>query len=275
MKKIVFLFILFFAVTHSLFAQDYIYKTNGQKLTVRVVNKNSSFVFYRLLGNRDNKTLQLPLDQVYMIDFEKSGIEYIGKSQNSNSNNNGSNSPNYNNNNNQSNNSNNNNNQSNNSNYNNTNNQYNQQQQNIPRDPLLYNSQYRSPGLAFLFSFLLSGGGQFYNKEYKKAGIMLGGAVAGWVVYIASVSSYTYDLDSYSYSAPTLAYIGLAGVLAMKVWSMVDAPVSAGKINIRNGFALNYKINNNAYLALTPSINPNSMMHNQFVYGATLSLNIH
>jgi hypothetical protein len=86
----------------------------------------------------------------------------------------------------------------------------------------------KSPGVAFLFSFLIVGGGQAYNGQWTKAGIMFGGAVVGGGLFAAYVG----DCWNGEESCPQ-AYGGLGLLLGMAIWSMIDAPVSASAINRR------------------------------------------
>ncbi len=77
--KITFIFLLFYLAfgISSLYAQDYLYKKNGEKLEVKVVQNDGNFIKYRLYQTRDTKIYSVPLNQVYMIDYEGIGIEHI------------------------------------------------------------------------------------------------------------------------------------------------------------------------------------------------------
>jgi hypothetical protein len=109
------------------------------------------------------------------------------------------------------------------------------------------NIERKSPTTAFLFSFILPGGGQYYNGEYGKGAIMTGAAVAGVVLILAAgyeeeFVANDYYWASYGYwetkATPWLSVgIGLCAVAS--VWSMIDAPLSAKKINERNGLSYN------------------------------------
>lgn len=143
--------------------------------------------------------------------------------------------------------------------------------------------RYRSPAGAFWLSFLVPGGGQFYNGQYAKAGIMLGIEVLAYssVLFLGTdtySSGYSYYGYSSSYTEITpFYYIGLAVALGNGIWSMIDASVSARVMNRNNGYSLlNYKLDKNTDLALRPDftidrfggqINP--------VLGAKLSLSLH
>jgi len=68
----------------------------------------------------------------------------------------------------------------------------------------------KSPGLAVFLSFLIPGVGQFYAGDSKKGGIMLGCYLLSCVLLFV--------------------YIGVAGVLGIWVWSMIDAyNIASGK----------------------------------------------
>lgn len=85
---------------------------------------------------------------------------------------------------------------------------------------------YRNPTTAWAYSFLIPGGGQFYNGETGKGVAMLG-------IYAGSVGCFILGLDVYP-----LSYVGLVGMLATAIWTQVDAPTSANRINRQNGLAL-------------------------------------
>ncbi len=74
----------------------------------------------------------------------------------------------------------------------------------------------KSPALAFLLSFLVTGCGQVYNEQIAKGVLMLGGSLAG--MYIALT-----DLRS-----PETGLTIWAGCV---LWSLIDAPLTASAIN--------------------------------------------
>jgi hypothetical protein len=82
MKKIsLLLFVLLFSLLS--FSQDYIYKSDGEKIAVKIIENDGSVLKYRLFESRDQSVKTIPLRQVYMIDYEGIGIEHVG-SQNQN-----------------------------------------------------------------------------------------------------------------------------------------------------------------------------------------------
>jgi hypothetical protein len=105
------------------------------------------------------------------------------------------------------------------------------------------NCRDKNPGLAFLFSFLMPGGGQYYNGETVK-GVTMTALSLGSIALILTDDGEV-----------TGTYIGLAISMANSLWSMIDAPISANAINRANiqGLA-SIKIGNNKYLGLSPDI---------------------
>jgi len=139
-------------------------------------------------------------------------------------------------------------------------------------------SEYRNPGIAFLWSFLWPGGGQFYNRQTTK-GIIMAGAYAGFAAaFLFSGYDYEswYNGNSYYYTNywSTGMTIGLVGMSAVWLWSAIDAPVTAGKINLSKNLGLNFKINDNLNLALQPDLRLSRQVGERHVqtFGAKLSL---
>ncbi|MDF9794972.1 TM2 domain-containing membrane protein YozV [Catalinimonas alkaloidigena] len=108
------------------------------------------------------------------------------------------------------------------------------------------NSNPREPLLAGVLSLIIPGAGQVYNKQYGKGIAMFGANVVSWV--LAANSAYnTYDYDAlYSgyYEEPnttgTFVWMGLA--VATNLYSVIDAAVSANKINERYGLISHLKV---------------------------------
>lgn len=105
----------------------------------------------------------------------------------------------------------------------------------------------RKPGIAFLWSFLIPGAGQAYNKQYAKGGIMFTTSMAGLIWYLSGTESGT-GPSGYSYST-TGAPAALVLMIGTSLWSMVDAPLIAQKLNEENGISFNLKPD----LQLTPT----------------------
>ena len=79
----------------------------------------------------------------------------------------------------------------------------------------------KSPVLAFCLSFVVPGLGQYYNGDIAKGVIQDVMYVGGWVLF------YTEDTET------NWSWVGLGMVLGSEVWSMIDAPISASRINKR------------------------------------------
>ena len=91
----------------------------------------------------------------------------------------------------------------------------------------------KNPWVAFALSFTIPGAGQFYNGEPKKAVAMLAGMIGGLAFTTASQT----DDDELN------ARMGV-GILVMagcSLWSMIDAPLSAERINKERGLVKRWK----------------------------------
>lgn len=95
-------------------------------------------------------------------------------------------------------------------------------------------AQYKSPGLAFFMSFLIPGVGQYYNGQVNKGIAQEVLYIGGWVFALAVGKVYNYDYNHHRSIETTPAmYIGLGLAGVSYLWSMIDAPISASKINRR------------------------------------------
>ena len=115
-----------------------------------------------------------------------------------------------------------------------------------------YSSQSRkSPVLAFTLSAVIPGAGQLYNNEYwPKGAIQTGLFAAGIAVALSLGTESTYNASAYtdnSYygtytyyryndgsSVTTWLYVGIGVAAGAWLWSVIDAPFSAGRINSGN-----------------------------------------
>lgn len=87
---------------------------------------------------------------------------------------------------------------------------------------------YRDPGIAFLLSFLIPGGGQFYNGDAASGFLFLGGAVVGGaLVAHADPLSSTFDRD---------VLVGGSVLFFSSITSLIMAPMEASRLNRANGF---------------------------------------
>jgi TM2 domain-containing membrane protein YozV len=91
----------------------------------------------------------------------------------------------------------------------------------------------KDPTLAGLLSFFLPGTGQFYNGEAGKGVIMLGASVVGTALILSSIG----DEIWYDDRSDDNAAFGAVLFLTAWLWSIIDAPISASRINRENGLA--------------------------------------
>lgn len=93
----------------------------------------------------------------------------------------------------------------------------------------------RSPGVAFLLSAVLPGGGQFYNGDNGKGWTMLLTSVTGVVLFLNGTTKVEPDgvvgEDTRNNSG---ALLGMGMVLVSGVWSIIDAPIRAAILNKQN-----------------------------------------
>jgi len=87
----------------------------------------------------------------------------------------------------------------------------------------------KSPVLAFVLSCLVPGAGQYYNGDITKGAIQqvlyAGGLTLG--LYAAAGGAYGSDDNE----AATWVWVGLGVAGASYLWSIIDAPISAIRIN--------------------------------------------
>ena len=96
--------------------------------------------------------------------------------------------------------------------------------------------QRRSPGVAFGLSFLFPGLGQYYNGQPAKAVIQevvyVGGLVLAFGAGVETDTKGSNPISAVEVTETNDAYTaGLVLALGSWLWSMVDAPLQAGKIN--------------------------------------------
>jgi len=100
----------------------------------------------------------------------------------------------------------------------------------------------KNPWIALLLSTAIPGGGQYYNQQFKKGSAMLLGAATGVGLFYATRNdNYRHKLTG-KYLDPdendNKGYLGLGLGLGFVVWSLIDAPISATRINKRNQQAM-------------------------------------
>jgi hypothetical protein len=84
----------------------------------------------------------------------------------------------------------------------------------------------REPAVAALLSLAIPGAGQIYNGQTGKGVLQFGAAVVG----LAAFSGAAYDAEE-------LTYAGLGLALGVSLWSLIDAPVTASKMNRERGYS--------------------------------------
>ena len=105
----------------------------------------------------------------------------------------------------------------------------------IVKVPVLIKAKQKEPWLAFALSFVLPGTGQFYNDQYTKGALQLGAVMAGaGLVFVGVQDNYKAwdgpwidpDQDNNRLGVP-------GGILwaCTHLWSIIDAPLSAIRIN--------------------------------------------
>ena len=95
----------------------------------------------------------------------------------------------------------------------------------LPLVPQMSDVQEKNPWLAFLLSFVITGTGQFYNGENEKGGVMLAGALTGAGMIISQIEDDKIPEDN------GVVTTGAILLLGSSLWSVIDAPISANRIN--------------------------------------------
>lgn len=97
--------------------------------------------------------------------------------------------------------------------------------------------QKKNPWLAFGLSALIPGVGQFYNGQHSKGVAQLGGVILG-IGLMASALEDDYETIYGGLVDPDddegKAAFGLLLWFGSSLWSMIDAPISANRINQQN-----------------------------------------
>ena len=96
----------------------------------------------------------------------------------------------------------------------------------------------KNPMVALGLSFPIVGAGQFYNGQYTKGIIQLGAAIAGLGFTLsASGDNYNLENDAGNVDEDSDDWMNVPGYLLLfggAIWSLIDAPMSAKKINQQN-----------------------------------------
>lgn len=112
----------------------------------------------------------------------------------------------------------------------------------------------KSAGTATLFSLLITGGGQLYNEETTKGIVMLGAGLVFAGMAVDGVDEY--DCDPDEQCMPWLLPVGLGGALLVKIWSIADAAIGAGRWNASHQIA---SVTLHPTVAVTPTGNNKSV----------------
>ena len=94
----------------------------------------------------------------------------------------------------------------------------------------------KNPMVALGLSFPIIGAGQFYNGQYIKGVIQLGAAVVG-LGFTLSASGDNEDRPDGNLDVDEDDWMSVPGYLLLlggAIWSLIDAPMSANKINQQN-----------------------------------------
>lgn len=112
----------------------------------------------------------------------------------------------------------------------------------ISRQPVLGSRtfiQKKNPMVALGLSFPIVGSGQFYNGEYTKGVVQMGTAIVG-LGLILSAGGDNVDSPDGNLDADNDDWRSIPGYvlfLGGAVWSLIDAPMSANRINRQNQLA--------------------------------------
>ena len=99
-------------------------------------------------------------------------------------------------------------------------------------DMLMLQYKRKEPVVSFLLSLLVPGAGQYYNGESGKGTVMLVGSIVGLSMFVAGAEDNigNWDVDDDDGIGGFGALLWLGGAL----WSVIDAPIAANRINEQN-----------------------------------------
>ncbi len=87
----------------------------------------------------------------------------------------------------------------------------------------------KSPALAFVLSLLVPGAGQYYNGDVTKGTIQQVLFAGGLTLSLYAAAGAAYGSDDNE--AATWVWVGLGVASTSYIWSIIDAPISAIRIN--------------------------------------------
>lgn len=103
-------------------------------------------------------------------------------------------------------------------------------------NPQKYTFRKKNPGIAFLFSIILPGLGQFYNGQQVKAGVLFGIFLlflASWAAFPGHYSGVTNISDFFALTNPLVLILGFLSVLSY-LYGIFDAVLVASKSSVAN-----------------------------------------
>jgi hypothetical protein len=113
---------------------------------------------------------------------------------------------------------------------------------------------YRRPAIATLYSLAYPGAGQFYNGQKNKAvGFIVWKLISDFWMVIAFERTMDQFMSRPPDAYPIMFLVSLTSAATSWVVSMIDANLSARKINKYNGFTL-VQFGNEAKLSLNPDL---------------------
>jgi TM2 domain-containing membrane protein YozV len=134
-----------------------------------------------------------------------------------------------------------------------------------------YNKR-KGAGLALALSFIpIPGIGQFYNDQYLKGGLVAGSTVLFSILAIATLETKTHyyreiqngqwvntGVSHYTKKLSNFGALCISLAFYVKLYSIIEAPISAKKINKKFNLAYNgvYYESNNFCLNISPTLTP-------------------
>lgn len=103
-----------------------------------------------------------------------------------------------------------------------------------PTNPVKMKRRHKNPYVAGVLSFLLPGAGQYYNGEISKGLAMTAVRIIGVAMMLNGTATNTTYYGGYYYQETVATpgyWVGLAINVGSFIWSVIDAPVSSGRIN--------------------------------------------
>ena len=101
-----------------------------------------------------------------------------------------------------------------------------------------YMHRVRDPVVSAICSVVVTGAGQAYNGQYKKAAILLGVKILGEVLFFENSDDNKWIIynTSSGFFPEDGAIAGLGALMAFGSWlySVIDAPISSNRINKRH-----------------------------------------